>query len=410
MKVLIVSPYMPHPLSGHATGVFMYGLLEHLTRRHEVTLVSFCDQQELALVEDLERLSLEVHAIPREKGLQKNILRTLYLASIRFFQFFYSILLWQPYYVGKYRHARLARLIERLTQETAFDIVQIEFAYMGQYVKHIRSGKTVLHEHDVAYRPAFRRYKKTESAIKKAIMLAEWCRWAYYEPKIARRFNHILCVTDRDRKLLEWLTGTRHISYLPRAVAVPDSPPPYESREPESILFVGSFSHHPNVDAAIWLGEEIFPLVVRQYPRATFYVVGPNPPPALQKIADTQPGIKILGFVDDVVPFLQRCSVFVAPLRYGGGVKVKILHAMAQGIPVVSTKVGIEGIDGIEPHSVPVAESAKPLAGHICALFKDRAHAAVVGRKGWETMQRRYSWEHTIGRLEDIYNKALGLN
>jgi glycosyltransferase involved in cell wall biosynthesis len=407
MKILIVSPYLPHPLSGHGTGVFMYGLLQHLSPHHDVTLVSFCDERELGLAPDVRKLPLTLVAVPRGKGAQKNFLGNVYLFSMRSLQLLRSIVFWQPYYVSKWRHSRMVRIIRRLTSSEKYDIVQFEFPSMGQYGRFVRHGKTVLHEHDVAFRPAYRRFRNSKSIPKKFVMYVEWCRWALYEPRIVRQFDHVLSVTEQDKLLLERLSKGSHISYFHRGIDVAATIPPYETRESQSILFLGTFAHSPNVDAAIWLCEEIFPLVVKRFPSARLYVAGPNPPSRLVDAAEGHEGINILGFVDDAVAYYRRCSVFVAPLRYGGGVKLKILHAMGQGIPVVSTKIGIEGIEGMDTEIVAVGDSPQKLAEHISGLFGDPQRAAEMGRRGWETVRRHYSWESVVSRLEQIYSNVM---
>jgi polysaccharide biosynthesis protein PslH len=408
MKVLIVSPYLPHPLSGHGTGTFMYGLLRHISRRHEITLVSFCDQRELALSADLKELPIRLHAVPRGKGAQQNFWWNMYLAATRLLQFVRSIVLWQPYYVSKFYHPRMARLIDRLTREESFDIVQFEMVQMALYIRYCRRGKRILHAHDVAFRPAYRRYASSSSLIGTLLLFVEWCRWVSFERRMGRRFDRIICVTEQDKMLLKWLTGVDRISYLPRGVDVAGQFPPYASRDPHTVIFVGTFSHRPNREAASWLVREIFPGVRKSIPEAVLSIVGSNPPSDLRDSAARDPHIKILGFVDDVEEYLRKASVFVAPLRSGGGVKVKILHAMAQGIPVVTTKVGVEGIEGITPECALIGDSAERLAENICSVIRDRERAAFVGRKGWEAMRDRYSWENVISRLEEIYRSPAG--
>jgi glycosyltransferase involved in cell wall biosynthesis len=408
MRILVISPYLPHPQSGHGTGVFMHGLLQRLTARHDVTLVSFCDQKELMLAEDLKTLPMKLHTIPRNKGSHGNLILNFHLAIVRTLQFLRSIVLWQPYYVSKWRHSRLARLISHLTDTNDYDIVQFEFAIMGQHIEFVRGGKTVLHEHDVTYRPAYRRYRASKNLLQRFVLFLEWCRWNLYEPKIVQKFHHVLTVTAQDKMLLEWLTGMKHISYLPRAVDVPNAVPIYPSREPMSLLFVGTFAHAPNVDAILWSCEKIFPLVLQKFPDTIFYIIGANPPSALSKFSIEHTGIKLLGFVDDIEAYFRRCRVFLAPLRFGGGVKVKILHAMAQAIPVVTTRIGIEGIEGIHPGTVLIGDSAQKIADQICMLLENSSHAEEVGRKGWDLVKQFYSWESVITKLETIYKQVVG--
>ncbi|HEY6192839.1 MAG TPA: glycosyltransferase family 4 protein [Bacteroidota bacterium] len=407
MKILLVSPYLPHPLSGHGTGAFMYGLLTKIAPRHEVTLVSFCDKRELGLAGDLRALPIRLHAVPRGKGGQANVWWNLYLAATRALQSLRSVLLWQPYYVAKFYHPRMARLIGRITAESSHDIVQLEMVQMAQYAGSAASGKQILQAHDVAFRPAYRRFRSAGSLPGKILSFVEWCRWAMYERRMTGKFDGVICVTEQDKMLLERLTSSTNISYLPRGVDVAEEFPPYSGRESESLLFVGTFSHRPNTEAALWLAGEIFPLVLQKFPRAVLSIIGSNPPRELQELAARMPQIRILGFVDDIGSHFRTSSVFAAPLRSGGGVKVKILHAMGQGIPVVTTSVGIEGIEGMTPETALIGESAERLAGHICGLFADRERAAAAGRLGWQAMRSYYSWDRVVERLEGIYKRAI---
>jgi len=404
MKILIVSPYLPHPRSGHGTGDVMHGLLRHISRRHEITLISFCDKRELALAADLKELPIRFHAVPRRKGVQENVWSNLSLVATRLLQFCRSLVLWQPYYMGKYYHPRMARLIKRLTAGSSYDIVQLDMVQMGQYFRYAGGCKRILYAYEVAFRPAYRRYRSAASILARSLSFIRWCQCALFERRMAGKFDRILCVTDQDKTLLERLTSSRRMSYLPLGADVSGQPPPYASRERESLVFVGSFSHRPNREAVLWLVGEIFPLVLNKFPGATLSVIGSNPPDELKELAARTPQVRILGFVDDVAGYLRTSAVFIAPLRSGGGVKVKILHAMGQGIPVVTTKVGIEGIT---PEGALVGNTAGRLADNICALFGDRDRAAEVGRKGWEAMRAWNSWESVTLRLEGIYEQVL---
>lgn len=408
MKILFVSPYLPHPRCGHGAGVFIYGMIEKLMTNHDVSLISFCDKRELELSKDFEQLPVECVFIPRGKGARKNFFWNAYLVAVRSLQLLRSILLWQPYYVAKFHHPRMVRELRSLTSRQQFDIVQIEFSQMGQYAKHVLSGKTVLHEIDVSFRPSYRKYRNSKSPFHKAVAYIEWCRWAKYEPVLVDIFDHVLTLSDQDRLLLNWLKpGRKNISYFPLAVDVAREIPAPASRDRQTLLFVGTFSHYPNVDAVRWLCSKIFPLVLRRFPQATLSIVGPHPPADLLDIAASDSRIRVLGFVDDVNVYLRRCSVFVAPIRFGGGVKTKVLGALAQGIPVVSTKIGVEGIDGVESDAILVDNSPEGIANHICDLFEHPERAAMVGERGWNVVESTYSWDRIIARLLTIYQSIL---
>jgi glycosyltransferase involved in cell wall biosynthesis len=317
-----------------------------------------------------------------------------------------SVFRWEPYYVSKYRHRAMAHALGALTRAENFDIVQLEFAFLGPYASACRSGAIVLHEHDVSYRPAYRRYRRAASFLQRLPAYIEWCRWYRYESRLVRACHHVLTVTEQDRHLLEWLTGSTRISYLPRGMDMPALLPPFHSRHPETLLFIGTFQHHPNADAASWLIQEIFPLIVRRHPRATLHIVGADPPSSFREMASRWPGVRVHGFVPDVDQYLDTCSVFLAPLRFGGGVKIKVLHAMAHCMPVVTTKVGIEGIEGFQPGMARLGGTAEELARHVSALFGDMAQAEAMAAAARANVERTFSWSALQNRVEDIYRRA----
>ena len=134
MRILVISPYLPHPLSGHGGGEYIYGLVKYLSRSNAVTLATFADHHEQRLANDLSALPITVHLISRRKGRQATVIGNFLLMLLRLYQLFRSIILWQPYYVSKFFHPAMAKFVENETQKIPYDIIQVEFAQMGQYI------------------------------------------------------------------------------------------------------------------------------------------------------------------------------------------------------------------------------------------------------------------------------------
>lgn len=405
MKLLLITPYLPHPLAGHGAGEYLYHLIEHLAPRHDLTVLSFCDEREMTLAPDLAKLPIRVRTIPRTKGRQGTFAATAALAAVRLLQLLRSILLWQPYYVSKFFDRRMARLVRELTAGESFDCVQVEFTFMASYRSAIRSGTTLLQEIDVSIRPAYRRMKNASSPLARAVAWVEWCRWMRYETRAVRAFDQVLTVTDQDRMLLARLTGARHISYFAHAFDIPERIAPVREREERTLLFLGSYAHFPNRDAALWLCDSIFPLIRRRHPDAKLYIAGPHAPAELHEAARRQPGIEVLGFVENLDDYLQRCAVFAAPLRFGGGIKNKVLYAMARGLPVVASNIGVEGIDGLDAKPALLAPTPEKFAEHVCRLFEDKELAAELADRGIGLVRRHYSWENSVRELEAILTR-----
>jgi glycosyltransferase involved in cell wall biosynthesis len=164
-----------------------------------------------------------------------------------------------------------------------------------------------------------------------------------------------------------------------------ERPAPFAERE--GLLFVGGFRHPPNVDAALWLAREIMPILRELLPGVPAYVIGSNMPRAVAELE----GIEAVGFVDDLEPWLQRCRLSVSPLRYGAGVKGKVNQAMSRGLPVVATRMSIEGMHLVEGEEVLVADEPRAFAEAVAALYRDEAAWNRLSRAGLANVERHFS-------------------
>ncbi len=399
MNILIISPYVPHPHSGHGGGEYVYGLVKYLSRSHTVSLATFADQHEQRLLQDVRALPITIHTVDRLKRDRKNLLIDAYLLLNRSWKLILSVFLWQPYMVAKYKNRSMATLVERLTTDRKFDVVQIEFAQMGQYVRHVCSGKTFLRAHDVVFRPSYRRYKTATHPFRKFLNYIEFCRWHRYETGLAREFGHILTFTEQDALLLKRLSGISHVSCNPRGIEVPEKVVGYSTRIPFTMLFIGTLDLYSNADAAQWLCEEIFPIVAKEIPESVLYLAGKNPSGSLLAAAAKHPGIKVLGFVKDIDRYLNTAGVFVAPIRIGGGIKTKILHAASFEIPVVSTSRGAEGIEGLDNSNILIANDSQGFAASIIRFMRNRNMASDFANRCRKIIVKNYAWESVVRKM-----------
>jgi glycosyltransferase involved in cell wall biosynthesis len=166
------------------------------------------------------------------------------------------------------------------------------------------------------------------------------------------------------------------------------------------VAFVATLGWAPNVDAAVWLGHEIWPKVLARVPEARLLLIGRDPAPAVRALADER--IEVTGTVADVNPFLARARVVVAPLRAGGGTRLKIMEALDVGRPVVATSVGCEGMDDLVGRGVVVADTASALADAIADLLLDPARAAALGRAGHEAVGADHTWDSALAPLLQV--------
>jgi glycosyltransferase involved in cell wall biosynthesis len=166
------------------------------------------------------------------------------------------------------------------------------------------------------------------------------------------------------------------------------------------ILFFGAINYYPNTDAALDFAERVMPLLRARYPQVQLRIVGPVGKGPVQDLHSDQ--IQVVGFVDDVHAEIARASVVIAPLRIGGGTRLKILEAMAMGKPVVATHIGAEGIDVRHDHDILLADSPEEQAHAIGRLLESEELRTRLGRAARETVVASYSWRASARKLEEF--------
>jgi glycosyltransferase involved in cell wall biosynthesis len=199
----------------------------------------------------------------------------------------------------------------------------------------------------------------------------------------------ILAVTEEDAAAYRRLGATVPLHVAPVGMEPDDWPDLSGRGEPATLVFLGSLDWRPNLEAVRWFVGEIWPLVRAEVPGARFLLAGSNPPARLAA-AGRREGIEFLGRVADVRRFLASGTAVVVPVLSGGGVRVKILEAMALGVPVVSTRLGATGIAARESLDLLLADGAAEFAAACVGLLRDPDRAAALGKAGRQRILEGY--------------------
>lgn len=233
-------------------------------------------------------------------------------------------------------------------------------------------------------------YRGTGSAID----FSKRCLYGLYEKKVLRHVARTSFVSRVDADYVLKRSNDLQIVATPNGVDTEYFAPGLAEREPFSILFTGNFSYTPNAEAVVYFAREVLPIIMQRYPGALFYAVGPHSPPELGDI----PGVVATGFVDDIREYYQRCSVFVCPLLGGAGIKNKVLEAMSCGIPIVTTRLGMDGIEGtaVNEHYFS-AESIDEFADRIGEMWERPSDAQAVAAAARMLVASRMTWRAVAG-------------
>jgi glycosyltransferase involved in cell wall biosynthesis len=210
----------------------------------------------------------------------------------------------------------------------------------------------------------FVRFKREYEIFGEAATLSQAKRYQKLEGQLARASDVVWCASHEDKQAMETLTDTR-IEVVPTIHELRDSGKPFEERQ--DLLFIGSFAHRPNEDAVLFFMREVYPLLREKLPNVRLDIIGDHASTAISAYNSEQ--VRILGYVPDVEPYLRERRVFIAPLRFGAGIKGKVGEALAHGIPVVTTTIGAEGFGLTHGHDVMIGDEPQEFALAIQQLY-----------------------------------------
>ena len=391
-RILVVAPWVPAPTSGFGTRV--HQLCAGLADQHSVQLLCHArpdDARDVAVLR--ERLDA-VHTVPAPASsrLRKRLRQAASLVTPRPFE---SRLRTSP---------GLRAALEAVLAAEAFDIVQIESAHLGDLTAP--GLPVVLDEHNIEHEILERVAAADHHPVRRAFHRWDGTRMRRFERHVWSRVDACALTSEREEALLrrvhpDALTAVVpngvDTAYFRRAGGAPEAAP--------STVFVGTMHYRPNVDGARHFIEETLPLLWRDHPDLTFTAVGHSAPAELTRLATAR--VRVTGFVPDVRPHLERATVVVVPLRSGSGTRLKILDALSMGCAVVTTRLGMEGIDAVDGEHLLVADDPGPFAAAVARLLDDAMLRHRLGAQGRELVVRRYGWRASVEALDDLQSRAL---
>ena len=207
-----------------------------------------------------------------------------------------------------------------------------------------------------------------------------------------------IVVSQHEKDLLAAAAPDAQVVYFPYVAEVVDRPGPFAGRR--DILFVGGYQHPPNIDAVLWFADQIFPLVRAAIPQARFLVLGSRPTVEITALA--QPGVEVIGFVPDLAPYFTDCRLSVAPLRYGAGIKGKVVASMKYGVPCVTTSLGAEGTGLLHGQDILIADEPAAFAEAVIRLYQDQPLWERLSEASMEFVRQNYSQEAARRRVHEI--------
>jgi glycosyltransferase involved in cell wall biosynthesis len=382
--------------------------MTQLARRHDLTAVMLVDDEF-----DSEECRQAMQAYCREvvlvqnpygrEGFSRRLLQLRSLASTLSFE---RLRVTVP---------TLQQVLDRVLRTKRFDIVNLEFPYLGhcdlrQAPPGERLPSLVVDSHEIAYDLAQQFARAGGNLGRRLYAEANWRKLRREELGTYRDADGVyLCSAADERRLLDQVPGAR-TAVIPNAADVKYYQPRPTDPLPDgcTLVYFGRLSTVPNVDGVIHFIQDIWPRITAAHPEARCKIIGGRPPKSLLALA--APRVELTGFVSDLRPHLAAAVAVVVPLRLGGGTRLKIVEAMAMGKAIVSTTLGAEGIEAVPGRDLLVEDQPAAFADAVNRLLAEPGLAARIGQSARQLAVERYAWSAAARALEGFYRRVLEVN
>jgi len=396
-KVLFLTPQVPYPPQQGAA-LRNWGLISGLAVRHEVAVLSFLAPGQPSEPAEAMQKVCRVETVQFPVRTFRDRLRDMLTTR-------------QPDMALRLASELYARrLADWLTREP-FDVVQIGGIEMAPYLDVLDAAcprpLVVFDNLNCEYLLQQRAFLTDLRAPARwpgaAYSFVQWRRLRRYEAQVCRRADRVIAVSDADAAALRKLVQGLDVTVVPNGVDTWTYTPSLSHSPVPNLVFTGTMDFRPNVDAVLWFARKVLPQVQAEAPGLHFFIVGQRPHRRLDGLRD-DPAITLTGWVEDTRPYIAAAAVYVAPLRIGGGTRLKLLEAMAMSKPVVATRLGAEGYPVTDGRELLLADTPADFAAAIVALLRAPERRAELGQAARTFVERRYDWRAIVPRVEAVYD------
>lgn len=395
MRILFLTHVLPYPLDA-GPKIRSYYVLRYLCQNHDVTLLSFVrSQDEPKNIEHIKSFCSRVETVPIRRS---RLSDSWHLVR--------SMTGGLPFLIGR-DHVRL--MSEKVTEMIAgadFEAVHADQLAMAQYASDHQHLERTLDEHNAVWTIVRRMSQHERRLPVKWLEDLEWRKLRRYEATTVRSFDHVITVTEQDRRTLQEDTGSAvSFTVIPICIDASRIKRAQVRQTAKDIICIGGMFYPPNVDGMVWFANEVLPLIRRERPDTNLVIVGSRPDSKLLKLSRAKSGVRVAGYVSDLEPYLSSSAVFVVPLRAGSGMRVKILDAWARGIPIVSTNIGCEGIQVKSGENILLADNSADFAKSVLRILDEPSLGSLLSENGRRWVEQHYDWRVVYRALDDIYPK-----
>ncbi len=389
MKIFVILSRFPYPLE-KGDKLRAYHQLVELAKNHEVILCALSDQKvEDSWKEILEKKGIKTHVFQLKKPL-------LYWNTLK--QIFTN----KPYQTGYFFQRGIQSKILRLLEKEAPDHIYCQLIRTTEYVKNIHHIPKTLDYMDALSKGMHRR-AEIASGLKRKLFIIEGKRLAEYENRMFDYFNHHTIISKQDRSFISHPQRDQ-IVIIENGIGEEFSNYPANNSPQYDLVFTGNMNYPPNVESAVFLAEEVCPLLKTEFPNLTLLLSGADPNQRVKELA-IKDKIIVTGWIDDIRSSYAAGKLFVAPLQIGTGLQNKLLEAMAMGRPSITTPLANNALNAVHNETILIASNATEFAEAIRTLLTDQELYDRLAENGKTFVLKTFSWPHAVEKLVQLMQK-----
>jgi glycosyltransferase involved in cell wall biosynthesis len=308
-----------------------------------------------------------------------------------------------PFSVATHMSGPMKKALRELAISQPVDLWHCEWTPYAQAARRLNGRPKLIMAHNLESLIWQRYYETEPQALKRWYIKHQWRKFRRFERRVFAEANQVVTVSEQDAERVATDFGGPKPEVVENGVDTSYFRPQEIEREPAHILFLGSLDWRPNLDAVKLLLNEVFPVVQAREKSARLSLVGRHPPEWLERLIDGRTGVSLHGNVEDVRPFLARCGMMAVPLRIGGGSRLKILEALACETPVVSTRIGAEGLHLENERHLQVVDRVEDMTDALVSCIRNPLEAQAQARLGRKRVLERYDWDFLAVKLEQVW-------
>ena len=298
-----------------------------------------------------------------------------------------------PYSVTSHRSAAMVQTLSQLAEKEQVDVWHCEWTPYAESFRGLAAKPLVIAAHNVESLIWKRMMESESNPVKRWYIRQQWKKYEDFERWAFSRARTTIFVSSEDARLATESYGATAAEVVPNGVDLQQFRSDGSVRDPKQLLFLGSLDWRPNLDGIDQFLKTAFPKIVARDPQVRLTIVGRHPPQWLVERARADSHIELKSNVPDVVPYLSQAGLMVVPLRIGGGSRLKIIEAAANGLPVVSTRVGAEGLEFRPGAEYLVADGIPEMVDPVLQLLSDGSQREALAANAAQVAQRRYGWD-----------------